>query len=253
MVWTWKKEEHLDLILVPLGFFIMCTYHLFLLHRYLKHPEFTAIGYENNNKNAWVNKVLLVEPKDRGFALAVLNGQLSASTSLSSISLVLCSLIGAVLGNSSNNYLTGRFIFGDTSQYTSAIKYMMILSFFLLAFACFVQTTRHFVHASFVISMPAGDVPLECIQKAVIRGGNFWAVGLRALYFATVLLLWIFGPIPMFVGAVATVMILHFLDVNKEPMIRYGSSKSGNGGGFLKRIEEEVSSVVAGFEHNGRT
>ncbi|XP_076936648.1 uncharacterized protein LOC143603860 [Bidens hawaiensis] len=248
MGWTWK-EEHLDLILVPSGLSIMCTYHLFLLYRYLRHPQLTAIGYENNNKNGWVRKMLLIEPKERGLALSVLSGQLSASTSLSSISLVLCSLIGAVLSNSSGNFFTDRFILGDTSQSTSSIKYIMIISCFLLAFVCFVQTTRHFVHAGFLISMPAGDVPVECIQKAVIRGSNFWAAGLGALYFATTLLLWIFGPIPMFIGAVALVMILHFLDINKEPMIGYGS-KSGNG--VLKKIQQDVNSVVGGFEHNGR-
>ncbi|KAL8195475.1 hypothetical protein R6Q57_025878 [Mikania cordata] len=250
MGWTWK-EEYLDLILVPSGFWIMCTYHLFLLHRYLKHPQLTAIGYENNNKNAWVKKMLLIEPKDRGFAVSVLSGQLIASTSLSTISLVLCSLIGAVIGNSSGNYLTDMFIYGDTSKSTTSIKYIMLLLFFLLAFACFVQTSRHFVHAGFLISMATDDVPVECIQKAMIRGGNFWAVGLRALYFATTLLLWIFGPIPMFVGAVATVMILHFLDTNKEPMIVYRTNKNGaDGGRFLKRTVQEVTTVVAGFQHN---
>lgn len=194
-----------------------------------------------------------IETQDRGIAVGVLSGQLSASTSLSSISLVLCSLIGAVLSNSSGNFLTSGFIFGDKTQATSSIKYIMILSFFLLAFACFVQTTRHFVHAGFLISMPAGDVPVECIQKAVIRGSNFWAVGLRALYFATTLLMWIFGPVPMFVGAVATVMILHFLDVNKEPMIVYGTNnKSGNGGQFMRRIEQELNTVAGVFEHNRR-
>ncbi|KAK9077470.1 hypothetical protein SSX86_005807 [Deinandra increscens subsp. villosa] len=252
MGWKWK-EEHLDLILVPLGFSIMCIYHLFLLYRYLKCPELTAIGFENHNKKAWVQKMLLLESKDRGFAVSVLNGHLSASTSLSSISLVLCSLIGALLGNSSNNFLTSRFILGDSSKSTTNIKYIAILSCFLLAFACFVQTTRHFVHGCFLISMPTGDVPLECIQKAVLRGSNFWAVGLRALYFATTLLLWIFGPIPMFVGSVVTVIILYLLDINKEEMIDYGHNrKKGNGGRFLKKVEEELSSVVEAFEHNGR-
>nr|XP_043630800.1 uncharacterized protein LOC122602138 isoform X2 [Erigeron canadensis] len=106
----WWKEEKLDLILVPVGFLIMCIYHLFLLYRYLNCPEVTAIGYENHNKKAWVEKMLLLDAKDRGFAVAVLNGHLSASTSLSSISLVLCSLIGALLGSSSNNILTSSFI-----------------------------------------------------------------------------------------------------------------------------------------------
>ncbi|KAI3755760.1 hypothetical protein L1987_55566 [Smallanthus sonchifolius] len=251
MGWEWK-EAHLDLIMVPLGFLIMCIYHLFLLYRYLTSPEVTAIGYENHNKKAWVEKMLLLDSKDRGFAVAVLNGHMSASTSLSSISLVLCSLIGALLGNSSNNFLTSRFILGDTSQSTSTIKYIGILSCFLLAFACFVQTTRHFVHACFLISMPTGDVPVECIQKAVLRGSNFWAIGLRALYFATTLLLWIFGPIPMLVGSIATVMILYFLDINRDPMIQYERNSGGNGHRIMKKIGQELSSVVEALEHNGR-
>lgn len=189
-----------------------------------------------------------IEPKDRGFAISVLNGLVSGSTSLSSISLVLCSLIGALLGNSSNNLLTGRFIFGDSSQSTNSIKYIAILACFLLAFACFVQTTRHFIHASFLISMPTGDVPVHCIQKAVIRGSNFWTVGLRALYFATTLLLWVFGPIPMFVGSVSTVMILHFLDINKAPMIEYASNKNTNGGHSHQKLAQKISGA---FQHNG--
>lgn len=277
--------------MVPLGFLIMCIYHLYLLYRYLTSPELTSIGYENHNKKAWVESILLVynlkhalvfmtkfriysyfltglsdpkrnltrlitgsswimqvEPKERGFAVAVLNGLLAGSTSLSSISLVLCSLIGALLGNSSNNLLTGHFIFGDSSQSTNSIKYIAILACFLLAFACFVQTTRHFIHASFLISMPTGDVPVPCIQKAVIRGSNFWAVGLRALYFATTLLLWIFGPIPMFVGSVSTVVILHFLDINKQPLIQYAPGKNTHGSHSLQKLAQKISGA---FQHNG--
>ncbi|XP_071736670.1 uncharacterized protein [Rutidosis leptorrhynchoides] len=248
----WWKEANLDLILVPTGFLIMCIYHLFLLYRYLNCPEITSIGYENHNKKAWVEKMLLIDAKDRGFAVSVLNGHLSASTSLSSISLVLCSLIGALLGNSSTNFLTSNFILGDTSKSTSTIKYISLLSCFLLAFACFIQTTRHFVHGCFLISMPTGDVPVDCIQKAVLRGSNFWTIGLRALYFATTLLLWIFGPIPMFVGSIVTVMILYFLDINKQPMIQYGSNKNNGSGGLFKKIGQELSEVVEAFEHHGK-
>ncbi|PWA92818.1 reverse transcriptase domain, Reverse transcriptase zinc-binding domain protein [Artemisia annua] len=200
----------------------------------------------------YFNSFASLEAKDRGFALSVLGGQLSASTSLSSISLVLCSLIGALLGNSSNNFLTSSFILGDTSQTTSTIKYISILSCFLLAFACFIQTIRHFVHANFLISIPTGEVPVECIQTAVLRGSNFWAAGLRALYFALTLLLWIFGPIPMFVGSIVTVIILHCLDTNSEPLIQYGNNKSDNGGNIFQKIGHELSEVVEALEHRGR-
>ncbi|MFS7921502.1 hypothetical protein Hanom_Chr03g00237521 [Helianthus anomalus] len=155
--------------------------------------------------------------RDRGFAASVLNGHLTAASTLSSISLVLCSLIGALLGNSSN-FLTDSFILGNASRSTRTIKYIAVLSCFLLAFVCFVQTSRHFVHGSFLLCMPVdkdGEV-VKCLRKAVKRGSIFWAFGLRALYFATTLLLWIFGPIPMFVGSVATVVLLYNLDFNKE-------------------------------------
>ncbi|KAI3769296.1 hypothetical protein L6452_00397 [Arctium lappa] len=251
MGWTWK-ESHLDLFLVPLGLLIMCIYHLFLLYRYLRIPETTTIGFENHNKSAWVEKMLQIEARDRGFAVSVLSIHLSAATSLSSISLALCSLIGAILGGSSTNFFASNFILGDTSRSTSSIKYIAMLSCFLLAFACFVQSTRHFVHANFLISIPDGDVPVRHIQKAVIRGSNFWAVGLRALYFAGTLVLWIFGPIPMFVSSVVAVVILHFLDTNKDEMIRYRSNQNGKRGNFVKKIERNVTSRVEAFDHDGR-
>ncbi|XP_024963895.1 uncharacterized protein LOC112504174 [Cynara cardunculus var. scolymus] len=238
--------------MVPLGFLIMSIYHLFLLYRYLRIPETTAIGFENHNKTAWVEKMLQIEARDRGLAVSVLNSHLSAATSLSSISLALCSLIGAVLGGSSTKVFSSNFILGDTSRSTSSIKYVSMLSCFLLAFACFVQTTRHFVHANFLISIPNGDVPVHQIQKEVIRGSNFWAVGLRALYVAGTLVLWIFGPIPMFVSSVVAVVILHFVDTNKDEMIRYQSNQNGKNRNFLKKIEHNITSTVEAFDHDGR-
>lgn len=100
--------------------------------------------------------------------------------------------------------------------------------------------------------MPTGEVPVECIQKAVLRGSNFWAAGLRALYFATTLLLWIFGLIPMLVGSIVAVIILHCLDTNSEPLIQYGHNKSGNGGNIFQKIGHELSEVVEAFERPGR-
>lgn len=65
------------------------------------------------------------------------------------------------------------------------------------------------------------DIPVSYVETAIIRGGNFWSMGLRALYFATTLLLWIFGPIPMFACSVFMVVILHVLDSNSTPLHNY--------------------------------
>ncbi|KAH7544896.1 hypothetical protein FEM48_Zijuj01G0034600 [Ziziphus jujuba var. spinosa] len=102
-----------------------------------------------------------------------------------------------------------------------SIKYISLLSFFILAFACFVQSARHFVHANYLMSMPYADIPVENVELAVIRGSNFWSLGLRALCSALNLLLWFFGPIPMFVSSIVMVTALYHLDTNTRPLHRH--------------------------------
>ncbi|XP_059661480.1 uncharacterized protein LOC132307674 [Cornus florida] len=238
MGWQWKKE-YLDVVLVPIGLLNMFGYHLFLLYRVLKHPDRTMIGYENNSKKAWVERTMQVEAKERGLALQVINSNMSAASSLSSICLVLSSLIGAWIGSSSENVFTSDLIYGDTSSSIISIKYMTLLSFFLVAFASFVQTTRNLVHACFLITMPNTEIPVSYVEKAVLRGSYYWSIGMRALYFATTLLLWIFGPIPMFVSSVILVAVLHNLDTNSTLLHTFQPSPSHNR--FQKNGKERTS------------
>ncbi|PIN03571.1 hypothetical protein CDL12_23903 [Handroanthus impetiginosus] len=215
------KEDYLDVVLVPCGLILMFGYHLFLLYRYLKCPQTTVIGYENHNKRAWVERTFQVELKDRGPAVSVITSNITAAVALSSISLVLSSLIGAWIGSSTANLFTSSYIYGSRSLSIVYIKYISLLSCFLIGFACFVQTIWHFVHANFLISMLNDDVPVIMVEREVIKGSVFWLAGLRSLYFATALLVWIFGPIPMFFCSVFMVGVLVVLDRNRMPLHQY--------------------------------
>ena len=53
------------------------------------------------------------------------------------------------------------------------------------------------------------------VEYEVTRGGEFWSIGLRALYAALSVMLWFFGPIPMFVSCVFMVLILCYHDSKK--------------------------------------
>ncbi|KAL5774378.1 hypothetical protein ACOSP7_011935 [Xanthoceras sorbifolium] len=233
------EKEYLDLVLVPAGLLIMFAYHLNLLYRYLYLPHTTVLGFENNNKRAWVERIMQVDEKD--IALSVISSNTSAATFLCSVSLTLSSLIGAWLGGSaSNNVFESRLIYGDTRAATMSIKYITLLTCFLLAFSCFVQSARHFVHANYLISTPDSDIPVKYVERAVIGGGDFWSLGLRALYFALNLLLWFFGPIPMFVSSIIMVIILHYLDTNTTPLHRHRSPTSQTG----KKVVEKAPGKV---------
>ncbi|XP_008789976.1 uncharacterized protein LOC103707318 [Phoenix dactylifera] len=229
----------IDLVLVPSGLAIMFGYHLFLLYRILRFPHATVIGYENHNKRAWVQRMLQMTPEDTGLALQVISSNISASSNLASLSIALSSLIGTWAGSTSKVFMT-EVIYGDTSQATSSVKYIALLICFLAAFTCFIHSARYFVHASFLMSTLDSDIPVSYVQTAVIRGGNFWSMGLRAMYFATTLLLWIFGPIPMFLCSVFMVVILHFLDTNSTPLHQYRFSSNK---GVVKRVDRPLRNI----------
>ncbi|OVA00012.1 Protein of unknown function DUF599 [Macleaya cordata] len=232
------QKEYLDVILVPCGLALMFGYHLFLLYRIIRYPHTTVIGYENHNKKAWVERMMQADSdmKDTGIALNVISSNIGAATYLASLSIGLSSLIGAWVGSSSNNIFMSNLIYGDRSSSTITIKYISLLSCFLLAFASFIQSTRYFVHANFLMSTPNTDIPVKYVEMAVIRGSNSWSIGLRALYFATTLLLWIFGPIPMLVSSVFMVCLLHFLDTNSIPLHQYRPPNRS----LVKRVDGQI-------------
>ncbi|XP_057796811.1 uncharacterized protein LOC131012840 isoform X2 [Salvia miltiorrhiza] len=235
---TWKKE-YLDFVLVPGGLLVMLGYHLFHLHRCINRAETTVVGYENYNRRVWVSRVLEVEVKDRDQALTVMGNYLSAAMSLASIALALSSFIGAWIGSTYHGEVLGARVYGNTSSTMVYIKYVAILSSFMIAFACFVHAATSFLHAGFLISLPNCVMPPGNVESAVITGSNFWVVGLRSLYLATNLLLWIFGPIPMFVSSVITVVLLQYLDRNSIPFPQYDRPQSYDS---FKKIDDREES-----------
>ncbi|KAL9236809.1 hypothetical protein vseg_011435 [Gypsophila vaccaria] len=240
------KKECLDLILVPCGLMMLFVYHLYSLYRYINFPETTNMGFENHNKRAWVQRIMKGCSTNVEVPLSAISSNTTAATFLASVSLTLSSLIGAWIGNNNVNIFESDFIYGDVRPSTLMLKYICLLISFLLAFSCFVQSTRCFIHTNYLISMPCKDMPSYYVEVGVIRGGEFWQLGLRALYFALVLLLWFFGPIPMFVSSAVMVALLHSLDSNSTPLHPYRTLLSKECGGVGGTNDVVVQCNVVG-------
>ncbi|XP_042510329.1 uncharacterized protein LOC122085809 [Macadamia integrifolia] len=237
------QMQDLDLILVPPGLFIMFTYHIYLLYRVLKYPSTTAIGYDNRNWMTWVERMMQGNANNASIAVSVISNNTVSSIYLATMCLSLCAFIGVWVGSPSSSS-SGKvavdvtFILGNTSLATITIKDTSMIFAFLLAFGVFVQSLRHYVQANSLISMPNKDVPVKYVQRLVLRGNNFWHIGLRLLYLAMALLFWSFGPMPMFVSCVVMVLILNHLDTNKEPVHLY---LRGPKFSVKKKVEEVVA------------
>lgn len=55
----WRKC-YLDVILVPLGFFILTAYHLWLWYKVRTQPETTLIGINSSGRRLWVAAIVKV-------------------------------------------------------------------------------------------------------------------------------------------------------------------------------------------------
>ncbi|KAI3434130.1 uncharacterized protein J3R85_006935 [Psidium guajava] len=215
-------QEDLDLVLVPIGLLLMFAYNLFFLFRYLHFPETTVMGVENDDKRAWVEAILQGNVDERAVGVNVVTSSVSAATFFASVCLTLCSLLGTWIATSpsSSNIFPAVLLFGDPKQTTAAIKHLCLMLCFLASFSCFLQSARHHVHASYLITTPGSLVDSEDVKVVVIRGGEFWSLGHRSLYFALSLLLWFLGPVPMFASSVILVMILRHHDRYSIPLKR---------------------------------
>ncbi|KAG0557211.1 hypothetical protein KC19_11G110500 [Ceratodon purpureus] len=213
----------LDMVLVPLGLLVLAAYHAHLWFKLKSKPESTVIGVNHLNRQAWVINIMSDSGKNGIVAVQTLRNSIMASTLLASTAITLSSVIAALVSSTTSGGTDNtlrHFIYGETGNITSTLKYLCLLLCFLFAFVCHVQSIRYANHASFLLSIPVGDnapgLTPEYVNEFIYMSQNFFTLGLRGYYLAFPLLLWIFGPIPMFVCSIVMVFLLRTLDKAKN-------------------------------------
>ncbi|GFP94317.1 hypothetical protein PHJA_001576200 [Phtheirospermum japonicum] len=229
----------LDYVLVPVGLLVMVTYHTWLLRQIIRRPHTTVLGVNAANRRLWVRAMMEDTSKNGILAVQTLRNNIMASTLLATMSIMLSSVIAVLMSGGGSGGATHRPIgplYGDNSKFGFSLKFFSIQLCFLSAFLLHVQSIRYYSHASMLINVPNNIqmaknniiigsnlsgfkdcVTVEYVCGTVNRGSHFWSLGLRAVYFALPLFLWIFGPIPMFLCCVLLVFLLYSLDVILDP------------------------------------
>nr|AFK48475.1 unknown [Lotus japonicus] len=203
--------QELDFILVPLGVLIPGIYHVWLLYTIIRYPSRTVIGLNAQSRYQWVLSLMNDPLKNGILGIQTIRNNMMASTLLATTAITLSSLIGVFASNDS--------IFENNTPITDSIKRLSMSLCFLFAFLCNMQSIRYYAQASFLISTPAlkGKKDLiEYVAKTLDRGSYAWSLGLRAFYVSIPLILWIYGPIPMFACCCLTPFTLYFLDTTAK-------------------------------------
>ncbi|XP_022735875.1 uncharacterized protein LOC111289258 isoform X1 [Durio zibethinus] len=214
------EEDKLDYLLAPLGLLMLALYHVWLLFTILKHPTRTIIGLNAESRHQWVFSMMSDPLKNGVLAVQTIRNNIMASTLLATIAITLSSLISVFVSSSSDSgNATSEIVYGNKSPLLSSIKYFSILLCFLVAFLCNVQSIRYYAHVSFLVTLPSSIDNMESVEyvaRNLNRGSFFWSLGLRAFYLSFPLLLWIFGPIPMFLCCCMMSFLLYFLDTTSS-------------------------------------
>ncbi|KAL1365917.1 hypothetical protein HN51_013867 [Arachis hypogaea] len=205
----------LDYVLVPVGVLVLGIYHAWLLYTIIRHPSRTVIGLNAQSRYQWVLSLMADPLKNGVLAVQTIRNNIMASTLLATTAITLSSLIGVFANTDSDT----KLVYGNKSSLNSAIKRLSISLCFLVAFLCNMQSIRYYAHVSFLITSPAlkGKTDfIEYVAKTLNRGSVSWSLGLRAFYLSIPLVLWIYGPIPMFACSCFTSFALYFLDTTTQ-------------------------------------
>ncbi|KAG6414628.1 hypothetical protein SASPL_122001 [Salvia splendens] len=207
---------YLDVVLVPMGLMICMGYHVWLWHKVRTQPLTTVIGTNARGRRFWVSSIVKDNEKKNILAVQTLRNTIMGSTLMATTSILLCSAMAAVVSSTySVKKALKDSVYGSHGELMTAVKYVMLLLLFLFSFICHSLSIRFFNQVNFLINCAAdggGAIAAEYVAELLERGFVLSTVGNRLFYGAVPLLMWILGPVLVFLCSVAMVPLLYNLD-----------------------------------------
>lgn len=197
------------------GFLILLVYHIHLVYQVKTDPLKTSMGLTNRLRRDWVQTVM-EENRDLLAVQTMRNWVMASSFLASTAILVNFALVNAAFRTEKIAEMSHALNFlGVKSQALWLMKLMVLIVDFFFAFFNFTLSIRYYNHGSYAINIPPKQDPIvtyDAVAAIINHGSTHYTFGMRAYYLAVPLLLWLFGPTWMLVGAVIMTIILYNLD-----------------------------------------
>ena len=176
--------------------------------------------------------------------MQTIRNAIMASTLMATTSILICCGLGAVISSTySVKKPLNDSIYGAHGEFMVELKYATVLFLFILAFVCYSLSIRFINQANFLLNVPLGtfegDSSLVLTPRYVSgileKGFALNTIGNRLFFAALPLLLWIFGPVLVFLTSASLLPLLYCLDVSNA-----GDEKGGRQHG----VDAEEKSFV---------
>lgn len=136
---------------------------------------------------------------------------------MATTSILLCTGLAAVISSTySIKKPLNDAVYGGHGEFILALKYVTLLTIFLFSFFCHSLSIRFVNQVNILINTPPDPLAIvtpEYVSELLEKGFLLNTVGNRLFYAAMPLLLWIFGPVLVFLCSVTMVPVLYNLDV----------------------------------------
>lgn len=203
--------------------FVVCALLLGIyqwrLRRHTRNsPHATVQGMNAQARLAWVEQVMSKTGQDI-MAVQTFRNSTMAATLMASTAVLLIFGIFNILGNADKTSpaLHSIYSWGSHDAGIRNFKLMVLLVEFFVGFFCFSLAVRGYHHAGYLInvSLSKSDVHGVTVQKVVRmlnRTSGYYSMGMRSYYFSVPVVMWLFGPVWMFVATLALLVVLNHLD-----------------------------------------
>ncbi|KAG6591649.1 hypothetical protein SDJN03_13995, partial [Cucurbita argyrosperma subsp. sororia] len=221
-------------------FLMSAGYHAWLWHRVRTQPFTTLIGINTNARRFWIAAILQDNEKKNILAVQTLRNTIMGCTLMATTSILLCMGLAAVLSSTySIKKPLNDAVYGAHGDFMLALKYVTLLTLFLFSFFCHSLSIRFINQANILINIPPGAAAVTSgyISDLLDKGFILNTVGNRLFYAALPMLLWIFGPVLVFVCSVSMVPVLYNLDfVCSDAIGKRKTLAAGDANGELSNV-----------------
>jgi len=225
----------IEISLWCISFGLLMMYHIYFVVHYRIHPESFNLGINLKSRQRWA--LIMMTDKTREItAVQTLRNGIMTTTFLATASYVIGFYIFNVLIN------------GDQKSTLEMIQFAILGADFMATFVNMLVATRGYFHCSFLMVSKSLDPELEVIfysnkkedeidmgdlspkqleiakvdkwtmkhvppvVKLLSRSSLHFSIGIRFLYLAVPLALWIFSPWALLVGSTIMVILMYYLD-----------------------------------------
>ncbi|KAJ8641080.1 hypothetical protein MRB53_017774 [Persea americana] len=214
------RNCYLDLLLIPLAFIFTITYHGWLWHKIRNRPMTTTVGRNAAARRLWVTAMMKDNDKKNILAVQTLRNAIMGATLMATTSILISCGLAAIISSTYNiKKPLNDNIYGGHGEFMVALKYVALLLIFLFSFVCHTLAIRLVNQVNFLINIPQDNAFLitqQYVTELLEKGLILNTVGNRLFYAALPLLLWICGPVLVFLFSATMIPILYNLDIVYE-------------------------------------